>query len=231
MFCFIGVFECNTIELVSPQGIIIFSVIYSSCNREKQLKLICKKTWYLLKSMQPSCKEGATLYKMARIKKSCDSQKNGCDGRLVTKILLTTIQVNFVPIPSEPTQIHLNCHYFNFYHWSTITAISWPPPVRHNFFQTSHFAYGRTFLQLGCVWVDIMRLSIACPTIPPRTVGGEGWGFDQPKIQMPHCLGKSGDQIFSYPLYLEAIRWGIWSNQRSKSPPLYTGAYFVQNQV
>jgi len=54
-----------------------------------------------------------------------------------------------------------------------------------------------------------MRLSIACPTTTPGAVGGEGRGPDQPKIQMPLCLGKSGDQIPSYPLYLEAIRWGI----------------------
>jgi len=35
--------------------------------------------------------------------------KKWLDGRLVAKILKTTIQVNLVP---NPTQIHLNCHYF-----------------------------------------------------------------------------------------------------------------------
>ena len=35
-------------------------------------------------------------------------------------------------------------------------------------------------------------------------MGGEEWGFDpQLKIQMPHHLGKSGDQILSNPLHLE----------------------------
>ena len=63
------------------------------------------------------------------------------------------------------------------------------------------------------------------PHHPPEAVGGEMWGFDQPKIQMPHCLGKSGDQIPSYPLHLEAIRWGF--DQTKGKIPHSTGAYFV----
>ena len=46
--------------------------------------------------------------KKAMVKKDVKSKvaaKNGCDGRLMVKILITTIQVNFVP------QIHLNCRY------------------------------------------------------------------------------------------------------------------------
>jgi len=35
----------------------------------------------------------------------------------------------------------------------------------------------------------------SCPTIPPGAVGGDGWGFDQAKVQMPHHWGRSGDQI------------------------------------
>jgi len=53
---------------------------------------------------QPSCKKGAALCKMASIKivvKYRWRPRNGCDGRSVTKILITIIQVNFVPIPSE----------------------------------------------------------------------------------------------------------------------------------
>ena len=51
-----------------------------------------------------------------------------------------------------------------------------------------------------------MHLSIAYPTSPLGQWVGEGWGFDQPKIQMTHCLGKL---IPSHPLYLEAIKWGF----------------------
>ena len=45
--------------------------------------------------------------------KRCDPRwrlRNGCDGRLMAKILITTIQVNLVPnsIAEEATQIHLN---------------------------------------------------------------------------------------------------------------------------
>jgi len=60
-------------------------------------------------------------------------------------------------------------------------------------------------------------------------VGGEGWGFDQPKIQMPHRLGKPGDRIPSRPLYLEAIRWGF--DQTKGQISHYKGAFFVQNQI
>ena len=50
----------------------------------------------------------------------------------------------------------------------------------------------------------IMHLSIACPTIPLPSVPvgqwvGEGWGFDQPKIQIPHRMGKPGDEIPPIP--------------------------------
>ena len=43
--CFFRVFECSTIKLVSPHGISlnIFSLISSSCNTEKTLKLMYKK--------------------------------------------------------------------------------------------------------------------------------------------------------------------------------------------
>ena len=53
------------------------------------------------------------------------------------KILIKTIQVNFVLIPSEVgmrTQNELNCFYYNFCHRPIITAISWLPPGFHNFF-------------------------------------------------------------------------------------------------
>ena len=65
-------------------------------------------------------------------------------SRSVKKILITTIQVNFVLIPG------MRQHKFTwivvikvFFHWPMYHhshLISWPPPVFHNFFHTSHFA-------------------------------------------------------------------------------------------
>jgi len=43
--------------------------------------------------------------------KSKVAAKNGCDGRLIAKILITTIQVDLVSKRGEATQIQLNCHY------------------------------------------------------------------------------------------------------------------------
>jgi len=62
----------------------------------------------------------------------------------------------------------------------------------------------------------------------PGTVGGEEWGFDpQLKIQMPHHLGKSGDQIPSNSLHLEAIKWGF--DQTNGRIPHPMGTYSVKN--
>ena len=51
--------------------------------------------------------------------------------------------MNFVPIPSEAGMEQHKFTYIVikiFCHWPTITAISWLPPVFHNFFHTIHFA-------------------------------------------------------------------------------------------
>ena len=53
------------------------------------------------------------------------------------KILITTVQVNSMLIPSEAgmrIQIDLNCCYQKFCHKPTIIAISWLPSGFHNFF-------------------------------------------------------------------------------------------------
>ena len=63
------------------------------------------------KRVQPSL---AALNKMTRVKKLKWRPRNNCDGRSMAKFLITTIQVNFVLIPSEAgitTQIGLNCCY------------------------------------------------------------------------------------------------------------------------
>ena len=55
------------------------------------------------KPKQPICNKKSAAPKKARTKKDVKSKvaaKNGCDGRLMAKILITTIQVNLVPNPS-----------------------------------------------------------------------------------------------------------------------------------
>jgi len=67
----------------------------SSCNREKQLKL-----YNLQKDVNSlAVKKSAALCKMASMKKVVKYRwrpRNGCDGRSVTKILITAIQMNCV---------------------------------------------------------------------------------------------------------------------------------------
>ena len=56
---------------------------------------------YLIKNSQ-AVKKGAAP-KKAMVKKDVKSKvaaKNGCDGRLMVKILIATIQVNLMPRPS-----------------------------------------------------------------------------------------------------------------------------------
>jgi len=66
---------------------------------------------------QLSCKKKCAAPKKAIVKKYVKSKvaaKKWLDGRLMAKILITTIQANLVSNPSEmwkkATQIHLNCH-------------------------------------------------------------------------------------------------------------------------
>ena len=59
--------------------------------------------WYPLKNNQ-AIKKGVALCKVANIKKVVKymwQPRNDYDGRSVKKFLITTIQVNFMPIPSE----------------------------------------------------------------------------------------------------------------------------------
>jgi len=57
---------------------------------------------YLSTQNSQAIKKGAALCKMVSMKKVVKYRwqpRNGCDGRPLTKILITTIQVNFLPIP------------------------------------------------------------------------------------------------------------------------------------
>jgi len=97
--------------------------------------------------------------KKAIVKKDVKSKvaaKNGCDGRLIAKSLITTIQVNLVPNRSETGRGNTNstklallkCLLLAYHH-----NHSWPPPwISHLFSQW--LSWGpHTFLQLGCFWI------------------------------------------------------------------------------
>ena len=50
--------------------------------------------------------------------------------------------------------------------------------------------------------VEVMHLSIVCPTTTHGAMGRERCRFYKTEHQMPHHLGRSGDQFSFYPLYL-----------------------------
>ena len=88
--------------------------------------------------------------------------RNGCDGRLMVKILITTIQVNFVPRPSGTK-----------FTWIVVIKIftinlpSQPFLGRHlefHIFFHHSLSEGRTlFLQLGCFGLDFTSFCICIP--------------------------------------------------------------------
>jgi len=65
----------------------MMAIFYTVCNYKKKLNLI---------QNSPAVKK-----RCGRKKKKMWQPRNGCDGRLMAKILITTIQVNLVPYPSE----------------------------------------------------------------------------------------------------------------------------------
>ena len=84
------IFECNTIKIVSPHLLACFLLQRKTIQVNLQKDVISTQK-------QPSCKKGAALCKMASMKKVVKYRwqpRNGCDSRLVIKILITTIQVN-----------------------------------------------------------------------------------------------------------------------------------------
>ena len=95
-------------------------------------------------------KKGAAP-KKAMVKKDVKSKvaaKNGCDGRLMVKILIATIQVNLMPRPSGTNSPELSLLKFLplTYHHSH----SWPPPWISHLFSPWPFWGPHLFLQLGC---------------------------------------------------------------------------------
>ena len=89
--------------------------------------------------IQPSCKNGAILWKKGQGEKSCEMQETAVKkggGRSGTKNLITKIQVDLccltLVIGTKFTRIVIIKFFF---HWSTTIAISWLlPPAFHNFF-------------------------------------------------------------------------------------------------
>ena len=85
---------------------------------------------------QPSCKKRSAALEKAMVKKYVKSKvaaKNGCDGRLMVKILITTIQVNLVPLG----QLAQNLPELSLLKFLPLTyhhSHFWPPPwISHLF--------------------------------------------------------------------------------------------------
>jgi len=118
-----------------------------------------QKKWNLIQK-QPCCKKSVWPPRRPLRKKMWNPRwrpRNGCDGRLIAKVLIMTIQLNLVLNPSEtwrrqhnftwivvikffainlPSQPFLGCH-LGFHIFFTMA-----------FLRASHF-----FLQLGYFWI------------------------------------------------------------------------------
>jgi len=114
--------------------------------------------WYTVYNYKKKSKK-AQLYavpKKAIMKKDAKSKvvaKKWLDGKLMEKNLIMTIQVNFVPNPSETWRGFTWIIVIKIF--ATITAISWPPLwISHLFSQWSQtFFYSWAVLD----YVDIMQ--------------------------------------------------------------------------
>jgi len=152
----------HAIKAVSPYLLACFHLPVSE---KKNNSSPYKKMWYLRKNSLAVKKVRAALFKNSQCEKSCESKgwpRNGCDSihRLMTKILITTIQVNFVLISSETG---VRQHKLT---WIVVIICHQPIPSQpfighplwvHNFFHTVYFWTGPClFLQPGCFWVDIV---------------------------------------------------------------------------
>ena len=91
----------HAIKVLSPHLLACFFLPATEKNNSSYI--IFKKMWYPLKNSL-AVKKGAALCKMASMKEAVKYRwqpRNGCDDRSVTKILITTIQVNIVLISNE----------------------------------------------------------------------------------------------------------------------------------
>jgi len=120
-----------------------------------------KKNWNLIQK-QPNCKKGVRPPRRPLWKKYVKSKvaaKNGCDGRLIAKILIMAIQMDLVLNRSETwrgntnsAELSLSKFLLLAYHHSH----SWPPPwISHIFSQWPSWG-PHPFLQLGCFWIRLL---------------------------------------------------------------------------
>ena len=95
--------------------------------------------------------------------------RNGCDGRLMVKILITTIQVNFCAASQNLPKLSLLKFLPLTYHHSHFLAATLG---FHIFFHHS-LSEGRTlFLQLGCFGLDFISFCICIPQSRPMASFG-----------------------------------------------------------
>ena len=124
---------------------------------------------------QPSCKKSVQPSKRLWWKKMWNPRwrpRNGCDGRLMVKILITTIQVNFDAAWSIGTKFTWIVVIKIF----TINLPSQPFLGRHLgfhiFFHHSLFEGCTLFLQLGCFGLDLTSFCICIPQSRPMACFG-----------------------------------------------------------
>jgi len=89
--------------------------------------------------------------------KSKVATKNGCDGRLIAKILITTIPVNLVPNCSETWRGNTNSAELALLKFLLLAyhhSHSWLSPwISHLLSQWPSWGPHTVFLQLGCFWI------------------------------------------------------------------------------
>jgi len=104
--------------------------------------------------------------KKAIVKKDVKSKvaaKNGCDGRLIAKILIMTIQVDLMPNHSETWRGNTNSAELSLlkfllldYHHSHY----WPPPWISHLFHNGLPGGRILILQLGCFWITLLKTTM-----------------------------------------------------------------------
>ena len=124
---------------------------------------------------QPSCKKSVRPSKRLWWKKMWNPRwrpRNGCDGKLMVKILITTIQVNFGAAWSIGTKFT----WIVVIKFFTINLPSQPFLGRHLgfhiFFHHSLFEGHTLFLQLGCFGLDFTSFCICIPQSRPMACFG-----------------------------------------------------------
>jgi len=109
---------------------------------------------------QPSCKKSCGPKKAIVKKKKWNPRwqpRNGCDGRLMTKFLITTIQVNLVPNPSETWEGNANSHELSLLKILPLACHFLAATLNFTSFFTIAF-WGHTFfLHLGCSGLDFFN--------------------------------------------------------------------------